>query len=322
LLTAAGPVRGAGISLPAGERPVPVHTGVFLLNLSGIGERSTSFDADLYLSFRWHDSRLAFEGATPQRFTDEAAAAQLAEIWWPHLKFANAAQPTITSRVLEIAPDGAVYYRFGVTSVFRTHLDLRRFPFDLQTLTVRIQSFLWTAEDLVFVPEMARIGFNPDSTLDALRVTRVDAVAGRNQFAGWEPDFADFVVRIAAERRFTFYIWAVFAPVTLIFLISCAAFAVPLASVQDRLVIGLTALLTCVGTQFAVSIHLPRVSYLTGIDRVFVIAYVCIAVGVAVSTLEATLLSGDHRRVGLIDRWAGFGLPVAFFGLLALFLAR
>jgi hypothetical protein len=307
-----------GVSLPPGNRPIPVEVGAFLLNLSGIGERSETFDADLYLSLRWRDPRLAFEGSEPRRFLEEAAVTRLGEIWWPQLEFVNTAQPTITNRVLEIAPDGAVYYRLGLTSQFRAHFDLRRFPFDRQTLTVRLQSFFWTADQMVFVPDLARIGFNPDSTMDALRVTRVAAMAAQSQLAGWELDFADLIVHVDVERQPAFYVWTVFAPVTLIFLISCTAFAVPMRSFHDRLSISLAALLASVGTQFAISFRLPQISYLTMIDRIFMVTYFCIAAGVAVSTLGVTLFRGDRLRVARIDRWAGIGLPVIFLVLLAL----
>ncbi len=312
------PVRGQAVSLPPGERPVQVQAGVFLLNLGSVGERTETFDADLYLSFRWRDSRLAFEGSEPQRFLEDAAAIRLGEIWWPQLEFVNTAQPTITNRVLEIAPDGSVYYRLGLTSQFRAHFDFRRFPFDRQRLTVQVQSFLWTADQMVFVPDTTRIGFNPDSTYEALRVTKVGALSAQSQLAGWELDFADFIVHIDAERRPGFYVWTVFVPVTLIFLISCAVFAVPMKSFQDRLSISLTALLACVATQFAISLNLPRISYLTVIDRLFVLTYTCIAVGVVISTFEATLLRGEGPRVAQIDRWVGVGLPVLFIALLAL----
>lgn len=55
-------------SLPPGTRPVQVAVGFFLANLSGVAERSETFDADLYLSVRWHDARLAFAGTEPKRF--------------------------------------------------------------------------------------------------------------------------------------------------------------------------------------------------------------------------------------------------------------
>ena len=48
-------------------------------------------------------------------------------------------------------------YKLSVTATFRSDLDLRRFPFDRETLEVRIQSFIWTRDQMIFVPDPARI---------------------------------------------------------------------------------------------------------------------------------------------------------------------
>lgn len=317
----AAPVRGDDISLPPGERPVQVRAGVFLVSLNGVAERNETFDADLYLSFRWHDPRLAFQGPEPRRFLEDAAVTRLGEIWWPQLEFVNTAEPAVTNRLLEIAPDGGVYYRLGVTSEFRASLDLRRFPFDRQTLAVRVQSFSWTTDQMVFVPDATRVGFNPDSPFEGLRVTAVDAVVERSRVHGWDLDFSEFVARIDVRRQSAFFVWTIFVPVTLIFLISCAMFVIPLDAFHDRLGISLAALLACVATQFAISFNLPQISYLTVIDRIFVVTYVCIAAGVLASTLEATVFRGNRILTARLDRWAGFGLPVLFVALLVLCIA-
>ena len=72
-------------------------------------------------------------------------------MWWPAFEFVNTAGPAVTNRALEISPDGTVRYLLGMTSEFRANLDLRRFPFDRQTLEVRVESFLWDDGDMMFV---------------------------------------------------------------------------------------------------------------------------------------------------------------------------
>jgi hypothetical protein len=88
--------------LPPGKPPVEVAAGFFLANLSGAAERSETFEADLYLSFRWHDPRLAFDGTQPKRFVEEAAVEQLKEMWWPQLEFVNTGQPDVANRTLAL----------------------------------------------------------------------------------------------------------------------------------------------------------------------------------------------------------------------------
>jgi hypothetical protein len=305
-------------SLPPGERPVKVEAGFFLVNLSGVAEQSETFNADLYVSFRWRDPRLAFAGTERRHFLEEAAVAQLERMWWPQIEFVNTGDPDITNRALEISPDGSVEYEVGMTADFRADLDLRRFPFDEQVLEARIESFLWTEDEMVFAIDTKRIGFNPESTFEGLGVKRVFARVRTSELEGWGTAFSEFVATIEVERRANFYVWTVFAPVILIFLISCTVFVVHHENFHDRVGISLAALLACIATQFAISFNMPQISYLTVIDRIFLVTYACIALGVLVSTVQASVFRSDPEGVQRIDRVAGLGLPVLFFALFAL----
>jgi Neurotransmitter-gated ion-channel ligand binding domain len=251
--------------LPPDKQPVEVAAGFFLANLSGAAERSETFEADLYLSFRWRDPRLAFDGTQPKRFLEDAAVEQLKAMWWPQLEFVNTGQPDVANRTLDISPDGSVHYKLAVTATFRSDLDLRRFPFDRETLEVRIQSSIWNQDQMVFVSDPARIGFNPRSTIEELVVSRVSTKIRQRELAGWRPaeSYSEFVALIEVQRRAAFYMWTVFTPVMLIFLISCTVFVIPIENFNDRIGISLTALLACIAMQFTVSFNLPQISYLT-----------------------------------------------------------
>ena len=219
-------------------------------------------------------------------------------MWWPQLEFINTGTPDVANRTLDIAPDGSVTYNLSVTATFRSDLDLRRFPFDRETLEVRIQSFIWTRDQMIFVPDPARIGFIPRRYLRrARRQPRI--LRGATARDHWL-DAGRGVLRVAAlievKRRPIFYLWTVFAPVILIFLISCAIFAVDIENLHDRIGIGLTALLACIAMQFTVSFNLPQVSYLTVVGWMFLVTYFCITL--------AILIARYRRRFSQINRTA------------------
>lgn len=321
LLATAGTASAGDVSLPPGERPVVVRTGFYLVNLSGLSERSETFEADVQLIFRWQDARLAFPGSEPRRFIEDAAVAQLERIWWPDVDFVNARAPEVGNHSLQIFPDGRVEYQVGLSGEFRTDLDLRRFPFDSQTLHVHVESFLWTEDQMVFVADPEHIGFSRRNTFEGLVVTGVAPDISKKELSGWDEIYSDFVAVIDVERRSAFYVWTVFAPVALIFLMSCTVFAVDYQNYHDRVGVSLAALLACIATQFAISFNLPQISYLTVIDRVFLVTYACIALGVLISAAQATLLRGDRLRAARIDRLAGLGLPVVYLVLVVLCVA-
>src|SRR5262249_22183166 len=140
-----------------------------------------------------------------------------------------------------------------------------------QTLTVSVESFTWTEDQMVFVPDRTRIGFTHESTFEGLVVTGADAHVDRRDVVGWGQVYSNFVATIAVRRQAAFYIWTAFVPVTLIFLISCTVFVVHIENFQDRVAISLAALLACIATQFAISFNMPQIPYLTIVDRVFLV---------------------------------------------------
>jgi len=311
----------AEVYAPPNAGLTTVTVDFFLLNLNAVDERDETFDADLYLEYEWDDPRLAHNGPEEQLFADGAVDERLSSMWWPQIEYVNTAEPTITNQTLEILPSGHVKYTVGLTSRFRAHMDLRRFPFDRQTLDVRIQSFIYDASRLLLRPADARPGWEHNSTFEELRVTGVDAETGSFQLTGRADRFSEFRARIGVVRNWAFYVWTVFGPVVLIAIIACAVFLVPLEAFADRVSICLTALLACIATHFAISFNLPHVGYLTVIDRLFVITYAFVALLVVASAAEMIMRhdSTARRRVNAV---AAAILPLTYLAAIAFVVMR
>jgi hypothetical protein len=309
------------VSPPPGPRPIVVSVGFYLLNLVSVDERSETFDADLYIHCRWRDPRLAFEpeevGHDRRIYQGDSAGARLAEIWWPDLEFVNTASPQITNRTLSVQPDGTVDYRLGISSNFRAKLDLRRFPFDHQVLEVRIQSFE-AGRDLVVLQENPNeMGFDEEDDFSGLTITGITARERTSTIASWGESFSELAFEITVVRTPGFYIWTIFVPLTLVLLLSCTIFFVPIEGFHDRISIALACFLACIATQFAMSFNLPKISYLTPIDRLFLVTYACMALGVAVSVFETAWIRDRPALLRRTDRVASWAIPVLYMVLVA-----
>ena len=317
----AGSTAFAEVYAPPNAGLTTVRVDFFLLNLNAVDEKDETFSADLYLEFDWDDPRLAHDGPEEQIFADDAVDERLSSMWWPQIEYVNTAEPTITNQSLEIFPSGHVKYTVGLTSTFRAALDLRRFPFDRQTLEVRIQSFIYDASRLQLRPADARPGWEHNSTYEELRVSGVDAANVDSQLSGRGDRFSEFRASIHVARNWAFYVWTVFGPVVLIALIACAVFLVPLEAFADRVSICLTALLACIATHFAISFNLPHVGYLTVIDRLFVITYAFIALLVVTSVAEM-LVRHDAAARRRVNTMAAAVLPLAYLAVIAFVVMR
>lgn len=304
------------VSPPPGPRPIRVEIGFYLLNLVSVDERSETFDADLYLSVRWKDPRLAFttpaRGHDVQIYQGDTAAARLEEIWWPNLEFVNTSTPEVTNRTLFVHADGTVDYQMGLSSTFRANLDMRHFPFDRQSLDIRIQSFESDRSELVFEPDLARMGFSADEHYAGLTVEGIEAETRSSAIAGWSEDFSELLIHVNVMRSPRFYVWTVFFPVSLVLLLSCTIFFVDIKGFHNRVSIALACFLACIATQFAMSFNLPKISYLTPIDRLFLVAYACMALGVGVSVVETSLMHSNPERLRRTDRLASWSIPLLY----------
>jgi len=304
------------VSPPPGPRPMRVEVGFYLLNLVSVDERSETFYADLYLNVHWKDPRLAFSTPAPgddvRIYQGDTAAARLEEIWWPNLEFVNTSTPEVTNRTLFVHADGTVDYRMGLSSTFRANLDLRRFPFDRQSLDVRIQSFEGDRRELVFEADPARMGFSEDEDYAGLAIEGIEAETRSSAVTGWSEDFSELVIHVNVTRSPRFYVWTVFVPVSLVLLLSCTIFFVEIHGFHDRVAIALACFLACIATQFAMSFNLPKISYLTPIDRLFLVAYACMTLGVGVSVVETSLMRSDPVRLHRTDRLASWAIPLLY----------
>jgi hypothetical protein len=305
----------AEVYAPPDADTTTVTVDFFLLNLNAVDEKAETFDADLYLEFEWDDPRLAHDSIEEQLFADGAVEERLSSMWWPQIEYINTAEPTITNQSLEIFPSGHVKHTVGLTSTFRADLDLRRFPFDRQTLEVRIQSFLYDASRLRLVPAAKPPGWELHGTYEELRATGVEAESREFRLAGREDRYSEFRAKIHVVRNWAFYLWTVFGPVVLIALIACAVFLVPLEAFADRVSICLTALLACIATHFAISFNLPHVGYLTVIDKLFIITYVFVALLVLVSVVEMRLRHDPAAR-RQVNAIASAIVPLAYLAVI------
>lgn len=307
------------VAVPPGQLPVKVKVAFCLLNLTSVEEKNETFEADIYLVFLWKDERLKHDGKCPLLYTNEAVQEKLEEIWSPQIEFINTSKPEITNQNLIIEPDGSVGLKLGLTSTFRTDLDLRRFPFDHQRLVVRITSFIYDSHNVIFEPDLATLTYERQSTFEGLRVTGLSAESRILKMGGdLSGTFSEFRAQIDVERNAGFYVWTVFGPVILIFLISCTIYLLRPEQFSERVSICLTALLACIATQFALSFGLPQIAYLTLIDRLFVITYGFTALNVLTVSAELLLAKRNEQFRKRMNHICGLFIPTAYIVMLTL----
>lgn len=290
-----------------------VYTGVFLNEVRRIVLRST-FEADLYLWLRF----MPIAGTFPDP----------ADITFPNLVDGDfdPAEPA-ERRTL---PDGSVYELWRVQGEFRNDFDLRRFPFDHQSLGL---SFFNTGADgdrIVYVLD-ERMGPGP---LEALHDGGSDVASPEafRSLAQWTPlaaaerrmslrtesalgdpdrtglqnfrEWSGFVVSVDLERRTMATVAKTLLPLFLMGLIMLASLYFPRGLIREKVMVAVTAALSAAVLLSAVNTQLGEVGYTVVAEYAFFVFFglslLCI---IAVVVTEHYRLDGHHDAAARVDFW-------------------
>ena len=125
----------------------------------------------------------------------------------------------------------------------------------------------------------------------------IDSVRARVVRAGGgDPTEQRFLFEVKVSRRYTFFVWRVLLPMTLLVIASWTVFWFEPGNLQPQISTGLAILLSLVTFTYAIDFSLPKVAYLTFIDRYTLTAFAFVLAAIfAVSTIHVLLDRGGDR---------------------------
>ncbi len=307
---------------PPGPRPVRVLTHFFLSDINRIDSQQETFEIRGELTLRWQDPRHAFdaeaEGVAEKHYQGTFQFLEMYNSWWPQVVLANAVGSVPLSSVsLRIAPDGAMTMVQEISSVVKSRMELRRFPFDRQRLQVIF-------EPLAFDATEVRLETGVDETDLPERSVRVsgwellalqaEAQVERDETTGNR--YSILLLTLDVRRLPESAIWSILVPMSLIVLLSTVVFWMDRESLGNRMDVSFIGLLTIVAYQSLATEGLPNISYFTLLDGFLYVAYVgmaaCIVSNVWVDQLDRRNRAAAADRFDWNGRWV---FPVALVAL-------
>ena len=303
-----------------GKEPVTVDYLVYLADISEIRGREQSFDANFFIQLKWKDERLV--GASQSLRTVE-----LREIWHPRVVVLNQTEGIQTSfpEVASVAADGTVTYRQRYIGQLSQPLNLGDFPFDAHRLSIRFAAEGHSTQDISFRPgrftgKQKRVGGAiadslslPDWTVEGFEITPEPVhVPGSGRSA------AGFAFHFDATRHGIYYVWNLILPLVLIVMMSWIACWIDPTELRTQMGLGTSAVLTMIAYRFVLASLLPRLSYLTRLDRFTILSTLLVFLMVLKVAITIRYVKADKVDLARrIDRWFRIGFPVAYAGMLA-----
>ena len=311
---------------PNPDGPTLVGMAFFVTELREIDAVRDDFAFRGYVRSTWCDPNRAFDPAvarTNRRVSfGKAAEREMASGWSPSgFPVNRIGHMEITDRDLSVSPNGTVESNLNITLRVAADFDLRRFPFDRQRLEVVVESFLWPEDALVIVAEPNATGFAKDFSIPEWHIDRVSTRIESSNALRSVKSFSRIVLEIDVVREWGFYVWKIMLPLVVIVALSWSIFWMSDERVAGRSRITATGVLTIVAYQFVVGEDLPRIAYLTLLDKVMILSFMLLAVTVVESLVVSRYQDDDMARAVRIDRISRLVFPGVYLVLMVLLLA-
>lgn len=303
---------------PNPNGPVIVDLGLYIVEVTGIDEVTSTFTIEGFMDMIWCDARETFDpdelGWHAKIFLEEDAQAKISEMWWPDLTFPNeSGARAIEAEELIIWPDGTVEYEERFSAQLETHYEFRQFPFDTQHLHIEIESFAWDEAYLIFHEEQDRIGFSDEFEIPEWHTVDVSTHIEEVQEIRDPVAFSEFVMDITVKRQSGYFIGKLIVPLVLLVILSWAVFWMVGEGLTNRLYISLTGVLTVVAYQFATTGNLPRIATVTMMDAILLVSFASLVLAAIENVVAGNLRIAGHddlaTKLDYTSRWV---FPLAY----------
>ncbi|KAF9794933.1 hypothetical protein SFRURICE_005168 [Spodoptera frugiperda] len=222
------------------------------------------------LTFReqWLDERLKFNnlGGRLKYLTLTEAN----RVWMPDLFFSNEKEGHFHNIIMpnvyiRIFPNGNVLYSIRISLTLSCPMNLKLYPLDKQTCSLRMASYGWTTDDLVFLWKEG----DPVQVVKNLHLPRFTLEKFLTDYCNSKTNTGEYSclkVDLLFKREFSYYLIQIYIPCCMLVIVSWVSFWLDQGAVPARVSLGVTTLLTMATQSSGINASLPPVSYTKAID--------------------------------------------------------
>jgi hypothetical protein len=295
--------------------PTQVSVFMWLVDVDSINSAQQNFVVNVFVGLQWKDPRLAHGRKAPKRYLTS-------DIWTPRIQILN--EIGIVRRTMEefadVEGDGTVTYRQRFVGPLSQPLNLREFPFDRHLFRIHLGAVEIGKDAVEFIPHPVRVasglkqavGIASDISLPDWKIERYDA-RPMPYVINEQLQIPGYVFEFEAARDTRYYVWKVFLPLILIVIMSWVAFWIDPKEIGTNISAVMTSMLTLVAYRFTFENYIPKVGYLTRIDKFMLWSTILVFFSMMQVAINCRLVArGRHALAVAIDRWARLVYPLIF----------
>ncbi|KAG8224719.1 hypothetical protein J437_LFUL004889 [Ladona fulva] len=185
--------------------------------------------------------------------------------------FHNIIMPNVYIRIF---PYGSVLYSIRISLTLSCPMNLKLYPLDRQICSLRMASYGWTTDDLVFLwkdgdpVQVVKNLHLPRFTLEKFLTDYCNSKTNTeyrllHRIIG---EYSCLKVDLLFKREFSYYLIQIYIPCCMLVIVSWVSFWLDQGAVPARVSLGVTTLLTMATQTSGINASLPPVSYTKAID--------------------------------------------------------
>ncbi|VDM58230.1 unnamed protein product [Angiostrongylus costaricensis] len=255
--------------LPETDNAVDVQIEMHVQDMGSLNEITSDFEIDILLTQLWQDESLSFSHVPACKRNITMEPRLLQNIWTPNTCLINSKRTVIHSSpsdnvMLILYENGTIWVNHRLSVKSPCYLDLRQFPFDVQSCILILESYSHNAEEVqlrwmeeavtfmkpIELPDFDMVHFN----------TKKKNLLYPNGY--WD----QLQVVFTFKRRYGFYIIQAYVPTYLTIIVSWLSFCMEPKALPARTTVGISSLLALTFQFGNILKNLPRVSYVKAMD--------------------------------------------------------
>lgn len=302
----------ANISRPGVESQsvTTIYTTVFITDIDEVDSANQSFVANVYVEFRWHDSRLA-TGDSPRTVAIDKA-------WNPRIQIVNQQHIFKTfPEIFEVSKEGDVTYRQRYWGNFSQPLDLKEFPLDSQQLEIQFVAVGYNKREVLFVQNPDE----PSGLADKLSVSEWKVSHWSAEAIDYKPTknvepLSGFHLVVQADRNVRYYVIKIIIPLLMIVAMSWLVFWIDPKESGSQISVAITTMLTLIAYRFSIGALVPKVSYLTRLDYFILGSTLMVFLTLLLVIVTSNLAKSGQAQLAIrIDWWSRILFPLMLGGI-------
>lgn len=249
--------------------PEQLEVQLYIDRFHDISQREQTYGMEGYLRRWWRDPELAYNGSCGAKRLS-LTRAESAKIWRPQLYWEQSIRTTHpherehveqgAGELLEIYPDGTVFWSQQVSLELSCQLDLKNVPFDVQSCNFMMGLYSDTAEDVMLSWKADRSALDgwDSRRVRCLNEFVVIGVEQQNLRRTYEHEYTYALATITFARQPHWLITNYLMPAVVLVAVSYLSFFIDPAQMNARVALGVLALVVVSNNYISLGQQLPN----------------------------------------------------------------